>query len=293
MFSHTPSLPAVRSFEAAARLGSFKAAADELSVSPTAISHQVRALEDQLGVALFIRKTRAVVLTDAGMRLARAAFDGLTSILDAVEEIQANGSIVRVTTIPAFAAMRLAPAIGTFSARHPEFSVEIDMTLAATDLHRDRRFDVAVRYGNGPYPGLAEFPLIDEKLGAYAAPSLAAGGVDLHDVTLIETAWTGFGPEPVTWAQWFARTEEPPPSVPPRRFDEELFVIQTAIAGQGVALLSNALTGDLVARGLLTPVRPEITVPGLGYRALCLPERSETRKVSRFLAWLQESFADR
>ena len=289
MFSRIPSLPALRTFEAAARRGSFKAAAEELYVSPTAVSHQVRTLEEQLGVALFIRKTRAIELTETGDRLARAANTALNALLDAVNTVRTEASVIRVTTIPAFATLRLATAVTHFEKQFPHLSVQIEMGMATVDLRRDRQYDVAIRYGTGPYADLHEVLLLEETFGVYCAPSYASTLSDLAQATMIETAWQETGLPPITWSKWFQAAGQAVPDIQPLQFQEELFVIQSAIAGQGVALISDVLVEDYLKRNLLVSVRPDVTIPGLGYRAVCLPERAETPKVHRFLTWLEDA----
>jgi len=290
MFGSLPSLPSLRTFEAAARRGSFKAAAEELAVTPTAVSHQIRSLEEALGTALFVRRTRAVDLTAAGQVLFPAVNAGLTSILDAWGDLRSAEQVITVTTIPAFATLRLVPALRDFERRNPDLSVRIDTGTGVVDLRRDRRFDVAIRYGQKPYPELHDTALIEETFGAYVAPSQAEAFADLSAASLIETEWRQPGLDAATWEMWFARAGLPARGRTSNMFDEELFVMQSAIAGQGVALLSSALVGDAVERGLLIPVCPEVTLPGIGYRALCLPERAETPKVRTFLRWLTETF---
>lgn len=293
MFSGIPSLPAIRTFEAAARLGSFKAAAVELSVSATAVSHQVRALEEQLQVSLFVRRTRAVELTEAGVRLAQSAHNGLGTIRDAVEDIRSDASVVRVTTIPAFATLRLAPALASFERLHPTIKVEIDMSADPVDLRRDRRFDIAIRYGTGPYPGLTDDPLVDERFFAYCAPSLAKTSNDPSVMPRIETVWAKTPLPPVTWDDWFNAAGWPLATTQPASFEEELFVVQAAIAGQGAALISDALVGDLVARGLLVKIQEDVSVPGIGYRALYHPEKASSAKIVKFTGWLKDTFSTR
>ncbi len=175
MFARIPSPSALRTFEAAARLGSFKAAAMELSVTPTAVSHQIRTLEEHLEVPLFIRRTRAVELTASGRRLSEAVHQGFQRIMLALEEVSATESVLTVSTTPAFASLWLVPKLGRFQERHPEFQIQLDTGTSPIDLERDRRVDIAIRYGAGPYPGLYTTPLFDETFGAYASPDYLLG----------------------------------------------------------------------------------------------------------------------
>ncbi|MGF1527527.1 MAG: LysR substrate-binding domain-containing protein [Candidatus Competibacterales bacterium] len=292
MFQRLPSPAALRTFEAAARLGSFKAAAAELWVTPTAVSHQIRALEDHLGVALFVRRTRAVELTEAGRRLAPAVHSALLAIHGAVEEIHALERVLTVTTTPAFAALRLVPHLPDFQRRHPDTRVQQDTGTATVDLRRDRRVDLAIRYGFGPFDGLHAVPLVGEWFGAFAAPEYLAKRDDPTRGTLLETRWQQPLLGEITWSTWLATAGVPRAAeLDIMGFDEEHFVLQAAIAGQGMVLASSVVVKDLVARRLLAPYRPEIRLAGARYTALCLPERLASTKVQRFLSWLEETVA--
>ena len=289
MFERMPSPSALRTFEAAARLGSFRAAAEELGVTPTAVSHQVRALEKALGIALFARRARAVALTQSGDILAVAVGGGLLQIKQALERITAAQATLTVTTTPAFAALRLAPHLPAFYARHPEISVQLLTGAEPVDLRRERQVDLAIRYGDGPYPELHAVPLLGETFGAYGAPGLVETFCSLKDAPLLATRWRRPVLKHVAWKQWLvaAGEEAPTPDLRVVTFDEEYYALQAAVAGQGLVLASSALAGDMVARGLLAPYRPEIQLQGAEYVALCLPERFEAKRVRDFMRWLE------
>ncbi|WP_375204965.1 LysR substrate-binding domain-containing protein [Hyphococcus sp.] len=289
MFERMPSPSALRTFEAAARLGSFRAAAEELGVTPTAVSHQVRALEKALGIALFARRARAVALTQSGDILAVAVGGGLLQIKQALERIAAAQATLTVTTTPAFAALRLAPHLPAFYARHPEISVQLLTGAEPVDLRRERQVDIAIRYGGGPYPELHAVPLLGETFGAYGAPGLVETFCSLKDAPLLATRWRRPVLKHVAWKQWLvaAGEEAPAPDLRVVTFDEEYYALQAAVAGQGLVLASSALAGDMVARGLLAPYRPEIQLQGAEYVALCLPERFEAKRVRDFMRWLE------
>jgi LysR family glycine cleavage system transcriptional activator len=289
MLHAMPSLISLRAFEAAARLGSFKDAAEELSVTPTAISHHIRGLEQALEIQLFVRQTRAVHLTDSGRRLSGRLASAFTEITDALSEVHATEHDLTVTTTPAFAALWLVPRMEAFQAAHPDIRLRLDTGTAPVDLARDRRVDVAIRYGvvGGPLVARA-FP--PEQIGLYGAPDMVSElGDRLDGATILSTVWEqpnlpSVSPE--TWIASAAADDRPKL----RHFEHEHHVVQCAIAGQGLALLSNVLVGDLVAGGLLTPFRPDIQIPGLSYGVLCLPERVRVRKIARFIRWLEAAF---
>ena len=282
-----PSASALRVFDAAARLGSFKAAAAELGVSPTAVSHRIRSLEDQLGLALFVRKTRKVELTEAGTTLAAATSAAFQRIGDALEELTLVERTLTVSATPTFAALWLVPRIDAFEARHPDIRVHVDTSTATVDLARDRRVDVAIRYGRGSYPGFVAETLFTERVAAFGAPDYLERLPSFEAATLIDTRWRSAALPAITWSDWCALAEETRRrETPDRRFDQEQHVIQAGLAGQGLILVSTLLVEDLVARGWLRPYRPDISLPGLTYASVTTGARAGVLKVRRFLSWL-------
>lgn len=283
------SLSALRSFDAAARKGSFKDAAAELGVTPTAVSHQIRTLEDQLGVALFVREARKIALTQEGNRLAAASSRGFREIYDALGDLRDVSSRLTITTTPAFAALWLVPRLADFEARHPATSVHVKTSTEVQDLERDRRIDIAIRYGTGHYPGLVTTPVADERFGVFAHPDLLETLPKIEDVALIETRWRAGSLTQVGWDDWLKAQQLDPARFTNRRsFDEEQHSIQAALAGQGMVIASSLLVGDMLERGWLAEYRPEARVRGLRYTAVALAGHSDTRKVRKFLAWLKE-----
>jgi len=290
MFAKLPPLPALRAFEAAARLGSFKAAAEELFVTPTAISHQIRSLESTLGVGLFERRTRSVALTEVGQALAPALTRGFLEIRSGLENALDQGSIINLSTTSAFATLRLVPELPRFYQREPHIRIKIDTSTQLVDLHRDRGTDLVIRYSVQPQAGLADLPLMDEHFIAVAAPSLVETDIGLEG-TLLETRWQQPVLGDVSWARWFEAAGMPVPDDSRLvLFDEELYVLQAAIAGRGIALASSVLAADFIARGLLQPMRDDVALPGAGYRALALPSTMENRNIQTFLDWLADTF---
>jgi len=290
MFARLPPLPALRAFEAAARLGSFKAAADELFVTPTAISHQIRSLESTLGMGLFERRTRSVALTEVGRALAPALTRGFLEIRSGLENALDQVTVIHLSTTAAFATLRLVPELPRFYEREPEIRVKIDTSTQRVDLHRERGTDLVIRYSAHPQAGLAELPLMAEHFLAMAAPSLV--GTDIaRDGTLLATSWQQPVLGDVNWARWFEVAGLP--AFEESRlvtFDEELYVLQAAIAGRGIALASSVLAADLLARGLLQPLDCAVALPGASYRALALPRTMESRKIRTFVEWLKDTF---
>ncbi|MFG6204600.1 LysR substrate-binding domain-containing protein [Pseudomonas retamae] len=290
MFASLP-LTALRAFESASRLLSFKAAAEELSVTPTAISHQVRALEDWLGVALFERLPRQVRLTEGGERLFRSLHGALLEVAQSVDTLrpQRSGSSLTLSTTAAFAALWLVPRLGRFYAQHPDINVRLDTHCEVIDLHQDASVDLVLRYSLDDYPNLYGLCLFDESFGVYGSPEQVALAAR-RTPTLISVHWYNSKLYAHGWHAWCAKSGEnwlnPPPAI--REYDEEHYALQAAIAGQGLVLASNILVSQSVASGVLVPYRSEIQVDGAGYSALCVPGRERHPPVRAFFAWLRE-----
>lgn len=265
-----PPLASLRAFEAAARHLSFKAAAEELAVTPTAISHQVRLLEDTLGRQLFERRIRQVDLTEAGQQLFPAVRDGLDRMARAVERIAARAErpSVVVTTTTAFAAHWLVPRLGAFRERHPTIALSL---LASDDIVslESGRVDLAVRLADSPPRDVGATVLFHDRIAPVASPLLRiAEAADLERTPLIQFDWHRPRPGMPSWSKWLAAAGLDRLALTPHlRFSEESHALQAAIAGQGAALISLVIAGDALQRGLL--VRPfEPTIPGQTYYLL-------------------------
>ena len=290
MFAALP-LTALRAFESASRLLSFKAAAEELAVTPTAISHQIRSLEDWLGVALFERLPRQVRLTEGGERLFRSLHGAFLEVAQSVDTLrpQRSGSSLTLSTTAAFAALWLVPRLGRFYAKHPNINVRLDTHCEVIDLHQDASVDLVLRYSLDDYPNLYGLCLFDESFGVYGSPeqvTLAAR----RTPALISVRWHNSKLYAHGWEAWCAQSGEnwlnQQPAV--REYDEEHYALQAAIAGQGLVLASNILVSESVASGLLVPYKGEVQVDGAGYSALCVPGRERHPPVKAFFAWLRE-----
>ncbi len=283
------SLSSLRVFEVAARLGAFKAAAKELALSPTAVSHQIRNLEAQLGLALFIRKTREVALTEAGTLLAAATSDAFENLSSVLEELQVLKRRLTVSTTPAFASLWLVPRMISFEEKHPDIELHLDTSTTMVDLRRDRQIDLAIRYGKGNYQGLFSMPVAGESFAAYGTEEVLRKYPILSSAPLIETRWKAENLPAVTWQSFLNSTGSPAEqSLELRTFAEEQQAIQAALAGQGILLASSLLVSDLVARGWLRSPQPEKTLKGFSYTAVALPEHAKQPKVRLFLDWLEK-----
>lgn len=290
MFVSLP-LTALRAFESASRLLSFKAAAEELSVTPTAISHQIRSLEDWLGVALFERLPRQVRLTEGGERLFRSLHGALLEVAQSVDTLrpQRSGSSLTLSTTAAFAALWLVPRLGRFYAQHPNINLRLDTHCEVIDLHQDASVDLVLRYSLDDYPNLYGQCLFDESFGVYGSPEQVALAAR-RTPTLISVRWHNSKLYAHGWEAWCARSGEHWLQQHPvsREYDEEHYALQAAIAGQGLVLASNILVSESVGSGLLVPYKGEIQVDGAGYSALCVPGRERHPPVRAFFTWLHE-----
>ncbi|MDM9559739.1 MULTISPECIES: LysR substrate-binding domain-containing protein [Bordetella] len=290
MFAHLP-VNALRAFESAARLQSFKRAAAELHVTPTAISHQMKGLEQRLGLALFERRARAVGLTPAGETLFRAVHGAWLDIAQALQRVQPalSASALNVSTTHSYAALWLVPRLGRFHESWPQYQVNLSSTAAVVDLEQDASVDVAIRYGAGVYPGLHRVCALQEHFGVYGAPAVVAAVRPGRRPPLISVRWRDSRLYEQGWRDWCARAgvDWLQAHGPDRVYEEENYALQAAVAGQGLVLASSIMVSDLAARGLLAPCRPELSVPGAAYTALCVPGRERHPPVRAFLQWLQ------
>ena len=288
-----PPLATLRAFEAAARLLSFKRAAAELNVTPTAISHQVRQLEESLGARLFERRTRQVLLTAEGQVLLpvlREGFDSFARVIEALSRKQRR-NIVTLSATPAFAAKWLVPRIADFRAARPDIDLTLLASLEVVDLDSGAA-DLALRYGNGPYPGLIAEPLTTDRFAPVASPRLRIKRPsDLKSATLLHSDWHRKDPRNPTWANWLkiAGLE----GIDPRaglRFSDETHAIQAAVAGTGIALHSLLLVAEELRTGTLTvPFGPEI--PGFTLHLARSNARPPTEAMEAVQAWLKAQFA--
>lgn len=289
MFERLP-LTALRAFEAAARRRSFKLAAAELHVTPTAVSHQVRLLEHELGLRLFLRLPRRVELTAQGRQLhdrLSGAFLEMADTLAALRATPAAGALT-VTTTHSFAALWLVPRLHRFRAAHPQVQVRVEGRPEVVDLRVERSIDVALRYGAGRGAGLNTLWTLEEKFGVYGSPPLVASA-SKQAPSLISVAWQDSTLYEDGWRQWceLAGVDWLRRETPLLEYKEEHYALQAAIAGEGLVLASSVMVTGSVQAGLLRPFRGDLCVAGGRYRALCLPGRARHPSVKAFLDWLQ------
>lgn len=282
-----PSLASLRAFEAAARHMSFKKAAEELAVTPTAISHQIRLLEETLGRKLFERRTRQVALTEAGQQLLPSVRDAFDIMAGAVERIAASPGhhAVVITATTAFAAHWLVPRLAAFRQRHPAIALSVLASDEVVNLDAGKA-DLAIRLsGSLPQDGYARV-LFRDRFAPVASPVLKIRTPeDLARTPLIQFDWHRPRTDWPTWPKWLAAAglEDRSP-LPQLRFNTESHALQAAIAGQGIALLSLPMAGDALQRGLLE--QPfGTTIPGKTYY-LVRGRRAPGQQTDAVWAWI-------
>ncbi|MCV3243737.1 transcriptional regulator GcvA [Mesorhizobium sp. ZC-5] len=280
-----PPLATLRAFEAAARHQSFKQAAEELGVTPTAISHQIRLLEETLALRLFERRTRQVVLTREGSELYPVLRDGFDAFAAALERVsEKRRGVVTLSATTSFTARWLVPRVASFRKRYPS----VDLNLHASDDPVDFGSgiaDAAVRYGRGPYPDLMSTRLMANRFAPVCSARLGLKSpADLQHATLLHSRWRHPNADTPTWRRWLdAAKIDTVDAEAGISFNDDGHAVQAAIAGQGVALLSLVLVADDLASGLLVqPFGPMID--GYDFH-LVHPKtaRSEVRMLSEWL----------
>lgn len=257
-----PSLSALRAFEAAGRHRSIKRAAGELSVTPTAISHQVRHLEEALGVPLFVRRPRQLHLTPEGLELQRVlsrAFDDMATAAERLRAAPARQAITLSTT-PAVAARWLLPWVCLLRDSHPTLDLRIHAGHVPVPLDGVTA-DMAIRYGEGHWADLVSEKLFDNLFVPACSPTLGLTEPgQLHAHTLIHFEAQSRSGHPPDWAGWQKRAQVPGLDVATGlRFSDETHAVSAAIDGQGVALMSRHLIADELKSGrLVQPFGPDL-----------------------------------
>ncbi|MBK3735925.1 transcriptional regulator GcvA [Azospirillum brasilense] len=292
-----PPLNGLRAFEAAARHLSFTRAAEELNVTQSAISHQIRTLEDRLGIRLFRRLNQALVLTDAGQLLlpsVRDAFARLATGLERVMEHERSG-VLTMSVSPSFASRWLMSRIGRFRARHPEIHLRISVSQHEIDFEREADIDIGLRHGLGVWEGLRADRFLDDAVFPVCSPALLQGPTplgqpaDLRHHVLVEETGHSY------WATWLAMAglgDLKPSSE--MVFDEIGIAIEAAENGQGIAMARGTLVLEELASGRLTRLF-DLALPGdFGYYLVCPEVTADRPKIAAFRRWImEEGAADR
>ena len=292
MARRLPPLNALRVFEAAARQGSFARAAEELHVTPAAVSQQIKLLEDYLGIALFNRGKTLDLNESASavLPLVTEAFDQLERAMTRVRAGNDTGPLV-VSAPPVFAARWLIPRLDDFHAQHADVELRLMATRRLVDFNLED-VDLAIRFGAGDYPGLRVERLMTESIVVVAAPKLAAKikkPADLLRCNLLEDEWhvgEGMFPDWKTWLASVGVAAEKPLRI--QSFGDASLVIQAAVSGLGVTLAWKSLVADDLSAGRLQRVLHHAIPTTLGYHLVVPENRATLGKVHAFRAWLLE-----
>ena len=282
-----PSLASIRAFEAAARLGSFARAAQELETSAASVSYHVRQLERQIGVALFLRHPHRVELTPSGKLIAEEAMSAFAELRASfIRSVDLDQSRLSLTALPTFGTSWLTPRIAGFRARQPKIHVDLDLSAEAQDLTAGR-FDAAVRNGHGRWPGLRTLKLLPSLCMPLCSPKLrkAAGALTdprkANDVPLIGRAdW---------WALWFRALGGKDVSLKGRihsHLSTEYLDAKEAIAGHGITIGSPILFRDDIDAGRLVPAHDLVVGDGRVFWFTYPVARQDSRKVMAFRDWI-------
>ncbi len=294
-----PSFHALRAFEAAARLGSFVRASEELHITASAVSHQIRTLECYFGRPLFLEGRRTKTLTEDGARLAAGLVHAFDAIESACAEVtpRVSASTLTVHCAPSFAAKWLGPRLSQFMALHPSISIRLSSGAGSYDLLRNEATDLAIVYGDPPSgAGLSIDPLGEEDVTALCSPSLAARMPAYERRLMMALPLIESSMSPIRWSDWFeANGLGRHPQTPSTGFDRGALVVSAAVQNMGVALESERFVEAELASGQL------VVLGGGRFRAMRrvmhhLLSRSGHQlphRIRAFRAWLLDEIAVR
>lgn len=310
-----PPLNALRAFEAGARHLSFVKAADELNVTPAAISHQVKALEEHLGVRLFRRRNRAIELTELGQACLPKLREGFDCLAAAIERVRAHERIrtLAISVAPSLAARWLTPRLHRFVAAHPDIDVRIRASTSLIDV-QDKGFgggreqiasptedaDIAIRFGTGVYPGFRADELLSVSVTAICSPRLLGGEHplrrpdDLQHHMLLKDDVVYFAAETPDWDVWLrAAGASDMDTSRGLRFSHATLALEAAVDGLGVALGNPVLAASELAAGRLV-IPFELSLPStFAYHVVCAEATCDRPEVVAFCDWLRAEADER
>jgi LysR family glycine cleavage system transcriptional activator len=292
-----PPLSQLRAFEAAARRLSFKDAADELCVTPTAISHQIRALETYCGQKLFRRRPPPLALTDAGRALLATVKTGLDAFSIALAGLRNGGDQrpLKVTATNAFACRWLVPRLPDWGRTCPGIALEVIGTDDVLDLW-NAEADVAIRYAHAAPADLVAHELFRDRFYPICSPALLAGGAVRHPADLlrhrlIHCIWPPSARDAPTWQRWSRAAHALDPQFPELaavgelNFREELHAIEAVIAGQGISILSDVVVARDLESGALVKAL-DVPITGLAFHLVHTPGHPRQAAIDAFLSWI-------
>ncbi len=289
-----PSLSLLAAFEAAARTGSVTVAARELDLTQSAVSRQIRALESQLGVELFVRERQTIRLTLAGDAYAREIREALRRISAASLNLRANpdGGTLTLAVLPAFGSRWLMPRLAGFLEHHRGMSVNLVTRLSPFDFKLDS-IDAAIHFGDAVWPGAELTPLMGERIMPCCSPQFR----DRHQLAtpgdFLQAPLLHLTSRPDAWEQWLIGHDVPEPTVHGMLFDQFSAAAQAAVAGLGVALLPRFLFEEELRRGDLVEAFADGEIDGGGrYFLACPTERLTYPPLAAFRDWIAEVAKD-
>ncbi len=293
MLRRLPPLNALKAFEAAARSESFTRAAQELSVTQGAVSHQVKALEAILGIKLFSRERQRLVITEAGREYLAVIRDALDRIAVGTEHLvqRQSSGILTVSTSPDFAAKWLVHRLGRFAESHPDIDLRISAASHHVDFARED-VDLAVRHGDGNWAGLAVVRLCPERLFPVCSPKLVAGRNRITTASnLLSFPLLRLG-DWKTWTRWFEAAGVADPVAHGPVLNRASMLIDAAVDGQGVALARTALAAwDIINGRLVRPIDVSLRMSNT-YWIVCPKVTSGVPKIATFRNWLLAEAAE-
>lgn len=294
MTQRTPPLPALRAFAALVRLGSINAAAEELKLTPGAVGHQIRALEELLEVPLVDRSGRQLALTEQGRTYGYQVRQALQDLLEATERVRTPPrsarapQVVRVSVLPSFAQGWLLPRLPRFARRHPQLRLVLHGTMDYADLGAGQ-VDCAIRFGHGHWPDAVVQPLMPDRLLLVAAPQLLGAR---PPQTLAQVLRLPMLHSVESWAGWLSSMEPPPVNLqrPAARmeFTDSTHLLEAARLGLGAALTRRSIVDHLLSRGELVPAHPHECAHTSSYYALVPQGGTPNPAVEQFLGWVRD-----
>lgn len=291
--SRDPSLNSMIYFESVARHGRVARAAEELHVSPSAVSQQIKQLEENLGISLFRREKRQLSLTQEGEQLYMAATSAFTALRDARKSIsrQRESHQIIMRASPSFAVRWLGPRLSSFISDHPTWDFRVDASPDPSNFEREV-VDMDLRYGRGNWPGLHSEPIIYDYLlplcspdyQAYLQKSCTSAAERLSEARLIDSVKTT-----MQWENWLARHRiQRRTDNSALRFDRSSMAIQQAVNGLGVVLDSTTLAQEELTEGRLVPLAPELGAIRFPAYWIVSPARHQSRRLVKvFSEWIK------
>ena len=291
MAARIPPLNALRAFEASARQLSFTRAAEELFVTQAAISHQIKSLEEHLGLKLFMRKNRALLLTEEGQSYYLDIKDVFVSLQEATEKLLARGAkgAITVSLQPSFAIQWLVPRLNAFNLMHPEIDVRIK-AVDQPDGSLTEDVDVAIYYGRGRWPSVHADKLHTEYLIPVCSPLVASGKKPINTIQDLANHTLLHDTSRRDWKRWFKEVQVKGVNVNHGPiFSHSAMVVQAAVHGQGVALAHSVFAQPEIETGRLVVPFKHSLVSKNAFYIVCREHQMDLGKISAFREWVLET----